>query len=25
VAPQWDVFRADARFQRCLAGMRLGA
>jgi DNA-binding winged helix-turn-helix (wHTH) protein len=25
VAPQWDPLRADARFQRCLAGMRLGA
>lgn len=23
VAPQWDTLRADARFQRCLAGMRL--
>ena len=23
VAPQWDAFRADSRFQRCLAGMRL--
>lgn len=23
VAPQWDAFRGDARFARCLAGMRL--
>ena len=23
VAPQWDAFRADSRFQRCLAGMGL--
>ena len=24
VAPQWDAFRADPRFERCLAGMGLG-